>query len=165
MPRTCTICSHKQRQSIEEFLLSGEAYRSIAKRFSISAPALFRHGKEHLLESVRRSHRASEVLQGEALVDHVKRLRVRSEDLYAEAESILGQARRAKDLKTALDGIRTASAVIRETRSNAELLARLTGMLSNAPTQAQIMVVLPNLPSTEEPMEDCAIDITPVRPW
>jgi transposase-like protein len=104
--------------TVEEHLLSGEAYRSIAKRFSISAPALFRHKTEHLLESVQRSHDASEVLRADALVDHLKRLRARTEDLYAEAESILSQARRAKDLRTALDGVRTAAAVIRETRSN-----------------------------------------------
>jgi transposase-like protein len=165
MPRICKICSHKHRQTIEEGLLSGEAYRSIAKRFSISAPALFRHKAQHLLESVQRSHEASEVLRGDALVDHVARLRERTEDLYAEAESILSQAKRAKDLKTALDGIRTASGVIRETRSNAELLGRLTGMLSNVPTQAQIMIVLPDLPSPEEPTEYSAIDITPTRRW
>jgi hypothetical protein len=163
MPRTCTICGHKQRQRIEELLLSGEAYRSIAKRFSISAPALFRHKSDHLLESVRRSHRATEVLEGDALVDHVQQLRARTETLYTEAAEILAQAKRAKDLKTALDGIRTASAVIRETRGNAELLARLTGELQQSPTNA-VTIVLPVAPSSQDSVDAYpVIDITPTR--
>jgi transposase-like protein len=165
MPRTCTVCSHPRRQAVEECLLEGQSYRSIAKRFSISAPALFRH-KTHLLESVRRSHDAGEVLRADALADHVKQLRARTEDLYAEAESILGQARRAKDLKTALDGIRTASAVIRETRGNAELLARLTGELQQSSTNQVVTIVLPAAASSQDALDPFpVIDITPSRRW
>jgi hypothetical protein len=47
MPRSCTICTHPQRTAIETALVAGEAFRTMAKRFGTSPPALFRH-KGHL---------------------------------------------------------------------------------------------------------------------
>jgi len=49
MPRVCSICRHPEREAIEKALVGSEAgYRSIAKRFAISASALFRHRQKHL---------------------------------------------------------------------------------------------------------------------
>jgi hypothetical protein len=155
MPRTCTVCNHKTRQAIEEQLLSGEPYRSIAKRYSVSAAAVFRHKCEHLLLSIQKSHEAREINRGDALVDHVKRLRARTENLYAQAEEILDQAKRTSDLKIALDAIRTLGNVIRESRGNLSLLAQLTGELQPG-TGPQIFIVLPAPPATDNPNERSA---------
>jgi alkanesulfonate monooxygenase SsuD/methylene tetrahydromethanopterin reductase-like flavin-dependent oxidoreductase (luciferase family) len=162
MPRICTVCNHRNRQAIEEHLLSGEAYRGIAKHFSISAPALFRHKTEHLLDSLQRSHAAADVLRVDSLVDHVKQLRERTEILYGEAENILIEAKRAKDLRTALAAIREAANVTREARGNLTLLGQLTGELQPGAGGSAIMIVVPcshSGPVTIEQPEPAVIDI------
>lgn len=163
VPRTCSVCNHRSRQAIEEGLLAGEAFRNIAKRFGMSPTALFRHKSEHLLQSLQASQAAGEVLRADALVDHVRQLRARTEALYADAESILTQARRAKDLKTCLDAIRSAAGLIRETRGNAELLGRLTGELQNVAVQAEVRIVVPLLPAAAADA-DVAVPIVLCRP-
>ena len=47
MPRTCTICRHADRRAIDEALGTPEPYRAIARRFSTSPSAIFRHWKKH----------------------------------------------------------------------------------------------------------------------
>jgi hypothetical protein len=48
--------------------------------------SLHRHKTEHLLEAIQKSHEAGEILRADALVDHVRKLRARTETLYAQAE-------------------------------------------------------------------------------
>jgi hypothetical protein len=49
MARVCSICHDPQREKIDHALLNAsEGYRSVAKRFGISEPALFRHRQGHL---------------------------------------------------------------------------------------------------------------------
>ena len=48
MPRTCTICRHPQRQEIEADLQAGLPYRDVARRYSISKDAVFRHRASHV---------------------------------------------------------------------------------------------------------------------
>lgn len=48
MPRTCTICAHPQRTSIDHALVAGEPYRAIARRFAASPDAVLRHKTTHL---------------------------------------------------------------------------------------------------------------------
>lgn len=55
----------------------------------------------------------------------------------------MNQAKRARNLKVALDAIRTLGNVIREGRGNASLLGQLTGELQNASVQAQVFIVVP----------------------
>jgi hypothetical protein len=48
MPRRCTVCDHRERHSIDEVLVDGTPYRSVAKRFELSESAVYRHKTEHL---------------------------------------------------------------------------------------------------------------------
>jgi hypothetical protein len=48
MPRRCTVCDHPQRHGIDEVLINGTPYRSVAKRFSLSESGAYRHKTEHL---------------------------------------------------------------------------------------------------------------------
>jgi len=48
MPRRCTVCDHIERHGIDEALVSGAPYRSVAKRFGLSESAVYRHKTEHL---------------------------------------------------------------------------------------------------------------------
>jgi hypothetical protein len=42
------VCDHRERHSIDEVLVDGTPYRSVAKRFELSESAVYRHKTEHL---------------------------------------------------------------------------------------------------------------------
>lgn len=91
-----------------------------------------------------KAHEADETLWADSLIEHVQKLRQRTEILFAEAENILNQAKRSKDLRTALTTIREAANLVRETRGNAALLGTLTGELQkNAAPTAMVEIVIP----------------------
>jgi|SRR5215216_734079 len=48
MPRRCSVCDHPERHSIDQALVGGAPYRSVAKRFGLSESAVYRHKTEHL---------------------------------------------------------------------------------------------------------------------
>ena len=48
MPRRCTVCDHPEKHRIDETLVTGAPYRSVAKRFGVSESAVYRHKSEHL---------------------------------------------------------------------------------------------------------------------
>ena len=55
MPKPCSICHHPEREAIEKALLDTEAgHRKVAKRFGVSASALFRHRQNHLPKVIAR---------------------------------------------------------------------------------------------------------------
>jgi hypothetical protein len=151
MPRTCTICNHGNRENIEEALLSGESFRNIAQRFGTSATALFRHKTEHLPTALAKAHEAGEVLRADKLVGQVQKLCERTEALFIEAESVLNQAKRSKDLKTALAAIRELANLNREARGNATLLGQLTGELRRDKSAGDIgvQIVMPSAVRSE----------------
>jgi hypothetical protein len=116
MPRTCTICRHPERGAIERALLAGEPYRAVARQFGVSKDALERHrAAGHVADHLAQAHQAAQVAQADDLLAEVGALR-------AKAYSILLQAETAGDLRTALQGIRTALECL-------TLLAKLLGEL------------------------------------
>ena len=129
MPRTCNVCKHPERETIERALVNGEAYRSIAARFGTSTTSLHRHRVDHLAAEIARAHEAQTVARADSLLDEVRTGGDRAERLYAAAEGILVRALEVKDLKTALQAIRAAVDVMREGRSYLELRGEITGEL------------------------------------
>jgi transposase-like protein len=127
MPRTCTICSHQQRQSIDEELLAGKPFRNIAQRFGTSGTALFRH-KAHLSGAMVKAQEAKEVVRADSLLGQVQ-------ELQAKILAILRKAEGAGDL-------RTATAAIGQARQNLELLGKLAGELG-PDTQVNVLVSSP----------------------
>ncbi len=119
MPRTCTICTHPEREAINQALVANEPFRLIAERFGTSAAALTRHKAEHLPVKLAKAHAAKETRLADDLLAQVKALR-------NKAISILQQAENAGDLRTALLGIREARACV-------ELLAEMEGELKRNP--------------------------------
>jgi predicted DNA-binding protein YlxM (UPF0122 family) len=117
MARTCTICTHPQRNIMDALLLRGEALNAIARRFSVSSDALFRHRK-HMQTTMAKlaanaDHRNGEY--GSSLLAEVARIRSDAERLQHEYES-------RRDLRGALRAIETRLSVI-------ELAARFTGQI------------------------------------
>ena len=119
MPRRCTVCYHSERHSIDEALVSGVPYRSVAKRFELSESAVYRHKTEHLPAHLLKAREVEEVAQADNLLEQVR-------NLQAHALDILERAEKTGDLRTAL-------AAISQARGNLELLGKLAGELDERP--------------------------------
>jgi transposase-like protein len=119
MPRRCTVCDHLERHSIDEALVSGTPYRSVAKRFGLSESAVYRHKTERLPTHLLKAREVEEAARADELLDQVR-------DLQAHALDILESAEKAGDLRTAL-------AAISQARGNLELLGKLAGQLDERP--------------------------------
>jgi hypothetical protein len=119
MPRRCTVCDHPKSHSIDEALVTGVPYRSVAKRFRLSESAVYRHKIEHLPAHLLKARKADEVARADDLLEQVRHLQ-------AHALDILERAEKAGDLRTAL-------AAISQARGNLELLGKLAGELDERP--------------------------------
>jgi hypothetical protein len=119
MPRRCTVCYHPERHSIDEALVSGSPYRSVAKRFGLSESAVYRHKAEHLPAHLLKAREAEELARADDLLDQVSHLQTHALDIFERAEN-------AGDLRTAL-------AAISQARGNLELLGKLAGELDERP--------------------------------
>ena len=119
MPRKCSICSHKERDTIDRFLLDNRSFRNIAKQYDLSPTALLRHKQGHIHPLLGKSKEAREITRAENLLEEIKRLR-------NGARRILEKAERAEDYRAALAGIRELTRIV-------ELLARLQGALGERP--------------------------------
>ena len=117
MARRCTVCDHRQREEIDRQLVCGESYRDIARQFGLSKDAVSRHKESHIPDALVEAQDAGEVAQGDTLLAQVKALQ-------SEAQDILGEARAAGDLKTALIGIGKAKECL-------ELLFKVEGRLQD----------------------------------
>jgi len=116
MPKTCLICSHPQREAIEQALMEGKSYSGIVA-FCSDSPfskfSLSRHKLRHLPPALAKAQEAAEIARGNDLLAQLR-------DLQARTLGILDQA---------TDDHRLALSAIREARSNIELLGRLLGEL------------------------------------
>jgi hypothetical protein len=119
MPR-CTICTHPDREKIEQALITGQSFRAVAARFGTSATALFRHKQDHLPVALRSAQEAAEVAHGDSLLEQVRALQTKTLTILARAEA-------AGQLIVALQAVR-------EARGCLELLAKLLGELHQSPT-------------------------------
>ena len=119
MPRRCTVCDHPERHSIDETLVTGAPYRSVAKQFGISESAVYRHKTDHLPSHLLRAREVEEAARADDLLDQVRHLQGRALDILERAE-------RAGDLRIAL-------AAISQARGNLELLGKLAGELDDRP--------------------------------
>ncbi len=126
MSRTCTVCTHIDREAIDKALVDGDAVRAVASRYvPLSKTALQRHKDEHLPHSLVKAQAAQEVAHADSLLDQVQSIQGRTLAILTAAE-------------TSKDG-RLALGAIREARSNLEMLAKLTGELDE---RAQVNVLL-----------------------
>lgn len=126
MPRTCTVCSHSEREAIDASLVQGEAFRNIAQRFGTSATALFRHKNDCLPASLVKAREAQEVAAADNVLAQLK-------NLQQTTLRILRKAEKSGRLGTAV-------MAIREARGNLELLAELAQLLDRRP-EVNIMLM------------------------
>ena len=125
MPRSCTICEHPDRESIDKALVGDASNRSVASLYDVSEAAVRRHKSNHLPAKLVLAQQAEEAAEAGELLDQVQ-------DLQARTLAILEAAEETSQHRTAL-------AAIREARSNLELLAKLLGELDDRP-QINVLV-------------------------
>lgn len=142
MAGSCSICTHDDREAIDEALIGGVSYRNIAKRHAVTPSALTRHRRGHLSPQIV----AVQAARGESVADRVERLYDRASAILTAAESS-GQ------------GALTLAA-IRELRSLCELLGRLSGELDNRP---QLNVI--NLATSPDWVALRTAILTALRPY
>ena len=136
MPRTCSVCRATRLAEIDAALLSGTAYRTVAKQFEASAPAVFRHRKEHLPLAAERNPEAGAFRL--ALADdpekHTDAARaipvngtLRRAYMLDSVDRL--QARTQAILDSAIAGGRhqVALQAVRESRGNLQLILELRG--------------------------------------
>lgn len=119
MPRSCTICSHPEREAVDRALVEKVPNRRIASQYDVSERAVRNHKANHLPATLAKSQDAQEVAEADDLLAQVQ-------DLQARTLSILAAAEETRQHRTALSAIR-------EARSNLELLAKLVGELEETP--------------------------------
>ena len=86
MPRRCTVCDHPERHGIDEALVSGAPYRSVAKRFELSESAVYRHKTEHLPAHMLKAKEVKEVAQADDLLEQVRSLQAHALNIRERAE-------------------------------------------------------------------------------
>lgn len=138
MPRACTVCCHPDCSTINADIVSGESLRFIAGHYGIAATTLQRHA-QHIPAQLAKAQAAVEVAAADTLLEQIGNLSTR-------ARSILDKAETGGDMKTAL-------AAIREVRATLELIAKVTGELSN-----NVSSVTVNMATTRRKAEDMTDD-------
>jgi len=136
------VCDHVERHGIDEALVTGAPYRSVAKRFELSESAVYRHKIEHLPAHLLKAKEVEEVAHADDLLEQVR-------DLQAHTLDILERAEKAGDLRIAL-------AAISQARGNLELLGKLAGELDERPVV--------NLNVSAEWLELRALIVTALEP-
>jgi hypothetical protein len=119
--RSCTVCSHPERDAIDTALVSGESTGKLAGRYrTIDERAIRRHRSNHLSVKLAKAQEAEEIANADDLLAQVRSLHERTLAILEASEST--------------GKLGTALGAIREARSNLELLAKLLGELNDSPT-------------------------------
>ena len=161
MPRTCSVCTHPERDEIDKLLIRSEPYRTIAKQFRISESPVFRHKASHIVADLRDVREVMVAAREQALAavkaEELETLETVKAEIITEArESIAARLEACHDyfgqlsilreraalaLETAegAEDIKTALAAIKELREMVRLWAELDGKISSQP---QINLVL-----------------------
>jgi len=71
--RKCTICDHPKRKDIDKLCVAdGAVFRSIAKQFSLSNPALLRHiNGGHIALKVSKAVKAHDIVEADNLLNEI----------------------------------------------------------------------------------------------
>jgi len=119
MPRTCTICNHPERASIEQAIVAGTSYRHIASQWNVGYKSVDRHAAGHVSATIKQAQEAKDEAQA---LDVVKQLKV----INNVSMNILKGARDAKENSLALSAI---DRIVKQL----ELQAKLLGDLDDRP--------------------------------
>jgi hypothetical protein len=126
VPRTCTICSHPQRQAIDKAIVAGTPLATIATQYHVIDESLRRHRDSHLPQTLVKAAEAEDVRQA---IDVLAQLKA----INGAALKILADAHRQGDGELALKAIDRIHRQL-------ELQAKLLGELDDRP-QVNVLVM------------------------
>lgn len=127
MPRSCGICSHKERAEIERLIVAGERYRRISRKFAVSEDALTRH-KVHIREALKKAVEQREVSHAVSVAEQLAELR-------RDTEAILSLYK----IPVGTDEAYVALAAIARREKQIEIECRRTGEFQkDKPNQQEI---------------------------
>jgi hypothetical protein len=84
--KTCSICSHADRDAIEASLVRRESPTAVAARHGVSRRALFRHTSKHLPQSLAAAQGAADVARGDDLLAQLRALGVETREILDRAK-------------------------------------------------------------------------------
>jgi hypothetical protein len=90
MPRTCTVCSHPNRNEIDTALIRSGPLRIIADQYDVSKTSLVRHRSACLPTHLLKAKEQSDVQSASALIKELR-------ELARETGAILTRATREKN--------------------------------------------------------------------
>jgi hypothetical protein len=116
----CEVCTHPDKTTIEERMLSGVSVRKLADEFNIGRMSVQRHRQNHLPHELIKSKKLQEMKTADDLVSRI-------EGLYEKAIHLITIAEQDKKYQPAVSAIK-------EARSSLELLAKISGELKTGTT-------------------------------
>jgi hypothetical protein len=125
MPRRCSVCIHPDRQQIDQAIVSGNSYRTVAQQFTISRDAVVRH-RRHLSVALAKPLNSEQISPPETLLGQL-------EELKSEAQRLKQKAEGDGDYRTALAAVRELCRIV-------ELVAKLCGQIDSH-TETKILNV------------------------
>jgi len=81
MLRWCAVCDHPKKHSIDEALVGGASYRSVARRFELSESSVYRLKTSYLPVHLLKARKAEEVAQADDLLGQVRNLQAHALDI------------------------------------------------------------------------------------
>lgn len=128
----CKACAHPARYAIEQEIVTGVAYRAIARAYGLSDAGVRAHAKDHLPNLVANAPSVREAVRAESILQRVLSYEQWAVDLGRRADS---------------EGdYRSAIRAIGEARSCLELLTKVAGLLAPDPTRPTVAEVVASLP-------------------
>lgn len=127
MARTCTVCSHQEKEEIDRLLVRGDSIAGIARNFAVSEDALKRHFDNHVPKTLAASPSAKEITDADKLLSEI-------EEVKNRALRLLDKAENAQDTRV----YGPPSQYLKEFREYVRLMAELSGKLA---AQPQITII------------------------
>jgi hypothetical protein len=97
MAQICTICTHENRERIEEDLISGRSIRQMAAQYGVSYSSIRYHKAHHLPKLLVQAHEVQEIARADHLINKLHWLSDTLTNLMQKAEEI-------QDYRTAIAG-------------------------------------------------------------
>lgn len=140
MPRTCTICNHPDRATIEQKIVDQTPYRHIASQHRISTTAIQRH-MPHILAEVKLYKQEQTERQAFDVLAQMREINEVARQVMTEA------------MEHGKGGM--ALFAIDRLQAQLELQAKLLGMFDEKPQKldAHVQVIL-TMPTPETPPDD-----------
>lgn len=127
--KPCSICANLRVGAINTALVAGQQLVEVARDFSVSVDALYRHRLKHLQPLLETDEPAGL----RVMLDGSTDLMGAVAGLQTKLMTILRRAERAKDLRTSL-------ACIREGLKALEMIGRMTGAIAADGTRVTVQI-------------------------